>query len=279
MRILIILTVLIYSSLANADEKISDKLSGYVYNLIPGEGTTEVSIDIRENYKPDYNILLVRELTSDEKGNLFSQMSLFNTEKLNDERIGANLGIGKRLLSNNNTLMTGYNFFFDADEDGNLRSSLGAEVKSAVLGFSTNYYKGLKDANGEFVLDGYDLELNSQVPYLHWAKAFVGSYEWQGEQRDDIKGSKLGTDFQLSPTFSLEAVYDDKDKKGLEDEYYFNIIFTFPPKDGPSLTKDGIASTAWKENKDMTGELLSKVDRQNKIVVEFDVTTSISRLD
>ena len=43
--------------------------------------------------------------------------------------------------------------------------------------------------------------------------------------------------------------------------------------------KDGIASTAWKEDKDMTSELLTKVKRQNKIVVEFNVTTTISRLD
>ena len=68
--------------------------------------------------------------------------------------------------------MTGYNIFFDADEDGNVRSSLGGEIKNAVLGFSANYYAGLQDAHGEFVLDGYDLELNSQVPYLYWAKAW-----------------------------------------------------------------------------------------------------------
>ena len=62
MRILTIYILLLLTSFANADETLSDKLSGYVYNLIPGEGTTEVSIDIRENYKPDYSILLVREL-------------------------------------------------------------------------------------------------------------------------------------------------------------------------------------------------------------------------
>ena len=47
MRILTIYILLLLTSFANADETLSDKLSGYVYNLIPGEGTTEVSIDIR----------------------------------------------------------------------------------------------------------------------------------------------------------------------------------------------------------------------------------------
>ena len=279
MRIFYGIILIIYTSFANAEDSFSDKLSEYIFNIIPGEGTTEVSVDIRENYKPGYSILLVRELTRDDSGNLFTQISLFNTEKLNDERIVANFGVGKRLLSDNNTLMTGYNAFLDVDEDGNLRSSIGGEVRNAVLGFNANLYEGLQDANGEIVLDGYDLEVNSQVPYLHWAKAFVSSYKWDGANREDIEGMKLGTDMQLSPTISLEAAYDDKDKAGLDDEYYVNFMFNFPPREGPSMKNDGIASLAWKENKDMTGDLLSKVDRQNKIVVEFNVTTTFSRLD
>ena len=279
MRILTTLIILLFTSFANADETLSDKLSGYVYNLIPGEGTTEVSIDIRENYKPDYSILLVRELARDENSNIFSQMSLFNTEKLNDERIVANLGIGKRILSDNNNLMTGYNIFFDADEDGNIRSSLGGEIRNAVLGFRTNYYKAIQDADAEIVLDGYDFDFSSQIPYLYWADAFVSSYKWDGVNRDDIKGNKIGTDLQISPSVAVEAAYDDKDKKGMEDEYYFNLTFIYPPREGPSMFVDGISSSPWKENKNMESELLSKVKRQNKIVVEFNVTTTISRLN
>ena len=274
-----LLILALTTAFANADDKISDKISGYIFNIIPGEGTTEVSLDLRENYKPDYSILLVRELTNNENGNLFSQFSIFNTEKLNDERVVANLGIGKRFLSDDKTLMTGINAFFDGDEDGNLRSSIGGEVRNAVLGFRTNYYQSIQDADAEIVLDGYDLELNSQVPYLHWAKAFISTYEWDGVNREDIKGSKLGTDMQLSPSISLEAAYDDKDKSGMSDEYYVNFMFNFPPRKGPNMTLDGLASTPWKEEKDMTGELVSKVKRQNKIVVEFNVTTTISRLD
>ena len=42
---------------------------------------------------------------------------------------------------------------------------------------------------------------------------------------------------------------------------------------------DGISDVAWKENKDMSGELLSKVNRQNKIMIEFKGTSTISRTD
>jgi len=42
---------------------------------------------------------------------------------------------------------------------------------------------------------------------------------------------------------------------------------------------DGISQVAFKENKDMSGELLSKVKRSNKIMVEFKGTATISRTD
>jgi len=42
---------------------------------------------------------------------------------------------------------------------------------------------------------------------------------------------------------------------------------------------DGISKTAWKENKDMSGELLSKVKRNNKIMIEFKGSATVSRGD
>ena len=42
---------------------------------------------------------------------------------------------------------------------------------------------------------------------------------------------------------------------------------------------NGLSDTAWKENKDMSDELLSKVNRQNKIMIEFKGTSNISRRD
>ena len=47
-----------------------------------------------------------------------------------------------------------------------MENKISLVEKRMVLGFSANYYAGLQDAHGEFVLDGYDLELNSQS-YLY----------------------------------------------------------------------------------------------------------------
>ena len=278
-KILITLISFFLITSSNADD-LSNKISNIIADLIPGEGNTEVSIDLRENYKPDYSILGVREIDKTDSGNFFTQFSLFNTEKNNSERIVGNLGFGQRMLSEDKTMMTGYNVFWDYDNYGNSRASLGLEARNAVLDFSGNYYLNTGDGKDEEKpLEGYDLNLASQVPYMHWADVFVNAYEWFGRDRAGIRGTKLGSELLLNPNLNLELAFDDKDKKGLEDEWYARVMFVYPPRSGPSLQDGFISPTAWNEEKDMSGELLSKVKRNNKIVVEFKGTSTISRTD
>ena len=64
----VIISLFFLASASNADV-----ISEYISNLIPGDGDTEVSIDLRENYSPDFSILMVRELSSDTNENTFTQ--------------------------------------------------------------------------------------------------------------------------------------------------------------------------------------------------------------
>ena len=267
------------------DQIKSDKLNQYVSNLeksipdlIPGKGLTEVSIQLRENHKPDYSILAVRELNRTENGNTFLQFSLFNTERQQKEIGIFNFGLGKRFLSNDKNLMTGFNSFLDYDTHGNTRGSIGGEVKNSVLGFNTNYYLAIHDGrDDEKVLDGYDIELTSQVPHLHWANVFVNHYKWYGVERNDIEGKKYGSELSLLPSLNLEVVYDDKPKD--LDEYYVKFNFVYPPRQNKPTVLDGISGIKWQEEKDMTDQLLTKVKRENVIVVEMSGAATISRLD
>ena len=269
---------LFLTSMVYAD--VSKNVSEYVSNLIPGNGHTEVSVDLRENNKPDYSILGVREILEIDSGNIFTQFSLFNTEQNNSERIIGNLGIGSRKLLNNDTLMIGMNAFIDQDfNESHKRGSFGFEVRNSVLDFNGNMYRSLQDTTKEIILDGWDYRLAGQVPYVHWSKIFINSYEWDGVLREDIKGMKIGSEMVLTPISILELAYDDKDKKGLEDEWYAKIQFIYPPKNNGPTALDGISDLAWKESKDMSGELLSKVQRNNKIMIEFKGSSTISRTD
>ena len=273
-----IILYLFLTSMVYAD--VSKNVSEYVSNLIPGNGHTEVSIDLRENNKPDYSILGVREILELDSGNIFTQFSLFNTEQNNSERIIGNLGIGSRKLLNSDTLMIGMNAFIDQDfNESHKRGSFGFEVRNSVLDFNGNMYRSLQDTTKEIILDGWDYRLAGQVPYVHWSKLFINGYEWDGVLREDIKGMKIGSEMVLTPISILELAYDDKDKKGLEDEWYAKIQFIYPPKNNGPTALDGISDIAWKENKDMSGELLSKVQRNNKIMIEFKGSSTISRTD
>ena len=256
----------------------ANSISDYFSNLIPGDGDTELSIDLRENHSADYSLLLVRELDGETNKNTFTQLSLFNTEKDSKDRNVLNFGVGKRFLSDDKFSLTGLNAFLDYDDEGNLRSSIGLEIRNAVLDFSFNNYFGLDDADGEKVLDGYDLRLASQIPHVHWADIFINSYSWDGVKRDDVEGLMYGTEMLLSPNINLEIAFDDKDKAGLDDEYYAKIMFVHPPRNSASIS-DGISSDMWRAQKDMSDEMLTKVKRNNKIMVEFSGSASIVRAD
>ena len=281
-KIILITSILLLAFNSQAEDipnKIANTASDFISNLIPGEGTTEVSIDLRENYKPDFSILGVREIEKNSNNNTFMQFSLSNTEKLNKERYVGNLGMGKRFLSDDSHTLTGLNIFLDYDHYGNTRGSIGGEIKSAVMGLTSNYYKKIDNGSvDEEVLDGYDIELTSQIPYLHWADIFYNNYKWNGAEREDLEGSKIGTEMLLTPNLAFEAAYDDKDKKGLEDEYYANIIFVHPPREG-ATAQDGVSNQIWKKEKDMSDEMIAKVKRNNKIMIEFSGSTVISRAD
>jgi hypothetical protein len=283
-KILTLIIIFFISTSANADlvgqslSKASEKISEYTVGLIPGEGHTEASIDIREGYKPDYSILAVRELLKLDSGNIFTQFSLFNTEHLNKEKIIGNFGLGSRKLFSDNTMLAGFNAFVDNDfNNENRRASIGFELRNSVLDFNSNIYKGLDDTQDEHVLDGWDYRLASQVPYLHWSKIFINHYEWDGVLRNDIKGTKIGSEMNLTNSLNFEIAYDDKNKKGLDDDWYAKIRFVHPPRNNGPTVMDGISQNAWKENKDMSGELLSKVERNNKIMIEFKGSATISR--
>ena len=285
-KILLSIIATLFFTTANADvigqslSKASEKISEYTIGLIPGEGHTEASIDLREDSKPDYSILAVRELLKLDSGNIFTQFSLFNTEQANEEKIIGNFGLGSRKLFDDNTMLAGFNAFVDNDfSETNRRASIGFELRNSVLDFNSNIYEGLQDSDDERVLDGWEYRLASQVPYLHWSKIFINHYEWDGVLRDDIKGTKMGSEIILTKSLNLEVAYDDKDKKGLEDEWYAKIQLVHPPRNNGPTAMDGISDLAWKENKDMSGELLSKVQRNNKIMIEFKGSSTISRTD
>ena len=118
-KILLSIIATLFFTAANADvigqslSKASEKISEYTIGLIPGEGVTEVSVEIREEDNPDFEILGVRDILSKENSNLFTQFSIHNNEVNGDNRYIGNLGLGYRFLNSDKSMMFGVNSFYD----------------------------------------------------------------------------------------------------------------------------------------------------------------------
>lgn len=276
-----ILISLIFSYLlalnANA-ESLSEKIS----NLIPGEGLTEASIQINEDDNPDIEILAVRDLSSDEYSNTFTQFSLHTQETNGHDRFIGNLGFGYRMLSDDKSNLFGANVFFDNDfEAEHQRGSIGLEVKGAYLDLTVNSYYALTDSKNykgtaEEVLSGQTINLASQIPYAPWANLNLQSYSWENvKASSDTEGYTVSIESYLTPSLALEVKNDYNDNAAVDDEFTYKLTYNYPPRgDGKSM-QDGLSKLAF-EKQNMEAKLKDKVKRDNNIVIEIQGSVIIT---
>jgi len=197
-----------------------------------------------------------------------------NEQKIRGKgRLSTNAGVGYRKLSDSKTSMTGMNVFLDYDEKGNTRTSLGLELRASAFEAIVNYYRALSDGKtvGDFTertLDGMEISIVGEVPYLPWASIVVNKYEWEKNRNSkDSKGEKYSLELALTPSFIVEAGFDDNNISG--NSNFMKAYFVFPPRERVAASTNLIGETAFSAG-DMSGELLSKVRRTNKQVIESE---------
>lgn len=258
--------------------KVSEKISEKVLSVIPGEGVTEFDIELsdQDNNDPRFNLLLLRNLNKQQDSNLFTQFGL-HTQDVGtaDLRYIANLGLGYRFLSDDQSFMFGGNIFYDRDlGEEHERGSIGLEAKAGILEFNLNKYEDISlqqivDGNKEQVLGGVDYKVSSQVPYLPWAKFNFTGYEHEKDLAAvDTKGNIYALEMALTPSLTFEAGYDDSRNTGGDDTSSAKLTFSYPPKTNQATLADGFSSNEAFYKKDMTSTLTEKVRRNNNIVVE-----------
>mgnify|MGYP001210028173 CR=1 FL=1 len=270
-KLSILLIFLIFISNKTFAENVSELFS----NLIPGEGITEASIQINEDDNPDLEILAVRDISSEEFSNLFSQISLHTQEINSSDRLITNLGIGYRKLTDDKSSMFGINSFIDYDLEGHTRGSLGIELKGATLDLTANSYHKITnmevvDGTEEQVLSGYEINLSSQVPYMPWATINWQNYSWEKEKAtSDTEGNRLSLETMLSQTVQFDITGDFSDNSGVDDEYSYRLSFVYPPKENKKTLKDGMISDLAFEKENVEQKLKDKVRRSNNLTVEI----------
>jgi len=286
-KILIITIIAIFLGVnAHADikgvslNKISEKVSSTVSNLIPGEGLTEVDVKLRDdnngNGNYEFKILGVRDILPSDNSNLFTQFSLHTQEINSDKRIIGNLGLGYRFLNSDQSMMFGANTFYDQDlEENHKRVGLGFEAKAAMLDFNYNLYQKATNqlvisGTNEQVLSGQEYNITSQIPYMPWSTFNFQGYRMENEKTtQDVKGNIYSLEMALNPSLQFDIEKDVSSVDGQEDEWNYRLTFTHPPRNNKASLLDGVVSQEAFVKKDMKDSLKGKVRRNNNLAVEI----------
>ena len=260
--------------------KISEKVSSTVSNLIPGEGLTEVDVRLRDdnsgNGNYEFKILGVRDILPSDNSNLFTQFSLHTQEINSDKRIIGNLGLGYRFLNSDQSIMFGANTFYDQDlEENHKRVGLGFEAKAAMLDFNYNLYQKATNqlvisGTNEQVLSGQEYNITSQIPYMPWSTFNFQGYRMENEKAtQDVKGNIYSLEMALNPSLQFDILKDVSSVDGQEDEWEYMLTFTHPPRENKSTLADGLTSDEAFVKTDMQASLKDKVRRNNNLAVEI----------
>jgi len=281
-KFFIILGLLFAASATNADvlDNASQKISKIVADLIPGEGVTEVNIGIEKDSEPDFNILAVRDIEKTENTNFFTQISFHNSDISGNERYIGNVGLGYRFLTDDESMMIGFNSFYDHDlTEGHKRASLGFEAKASTLEFNLNQYHALtgmqKTINEnsasyteEQALGGLDYRFASQLPHMPWAEVSWTGYQIESDKAaENIQGDIYSLGLALTPSLQLDFSKDSSDA-GTEDVDGANLSFIYPPRENKPTLLDGFSDEVWFEES-MQNKLSEKVERNNNLTVEI----------
>ena len=267
---LILILTLFVSSVSVADtSKIKDNFFSSIESFLDGNfDDTDFSIKSTEGLKPQIGILTFKPLNDTDEGLTFFQGSFFTHD--GGDRNTLNLGLGKRILSNDESVMFGLNAFYDHEIDyDHQRASIGGEIKSSILELSTNHYFAIsnevtgKNNIKEEVADGYDLEFGAHVPYIPTAKMYAKIFEYDIPGGSDYEGVEYSSNIGIPNSgMNFEVGFKDYGNNGYEDQWFFNLTFSLN-KMNPN--KNFVSDQAF-ERVSMKDKKYDKVRRENIIV-------------
>ena len=243
---------------------------------------TELTIEGRTAADPNFTLLTINPISENlDKGDLtFFQGSFIRQNNRNT----INLGIGYRQLTDDEKWIFGVNAFHDYESTyEHSRMSIGAELRSSAFEVNANKYfatsgaKTGKNGNTERALDGYEIEVGGQIPYIPSTKLFVKNWKWDGYQTADTKGNtySLQINAPIAPNLTLEAGTKDFDTG--TDVDFVNLTYKIGLGGGKSqrdeMLQSLIAEQAFNTTS-MKDKMLDKVRRKNQIVIQTTFTAS-----
>ena len=235
-------------------------LGAAVSEKAAGESLKHISISVFNNgNKTGGEGTAVIKLNEGERNAVFNQISISRV----DGRDTANIGLGYRTLSDNETWLYGANLFLDNEfSSGHKRWGLGAETLSNGVGLRANYYRALTNTRiyegiSETALDGFDYTISFKSDFAYNPEIYARGYNWSDGEGFKERGTEAGVNLTLSERLTLNVATDDSNRtnsvtKGI-------LTYSFPFNEQPELV-----STKMNKNS-MRSFLYSPVKRENRI--------------
>lgn len=235
---------------------------------ITGQDTEDTSMRLM-------NLTVLGEMAGN--GINFAQSSIL----YKPDRSTLNVGIGRRILTADEKAIYGLNAFLDyAPKYGHQRASLGLEIRSAAFELNANQYVRISEwekgenSNNERVMDGQEIELGMQIPYVPAMKAYVKSWKWSGTSTIKGKTYSLELDEMVGPGIRLVAGVKDYDGV-TKDENFISVSYNINLGNaGMVASPASIVSARMFETASMRSKLLEEVRRSNEIVYETEFSTT-----
>jgi adhesin/invasin len=266
--IFILSTLLITTSSIADVTKIKDNFFSSIESFLDGNfEDTEFTLKSAEGLKPQIGILTFKPLIDTDDSLTFMQGSFFTHD---GDRETLNLGFGRRMFSNDDSVMFGLNAFYDYELDyDHQRTSLGTEIRSSILELNTNHYFAIsnevtgKNNIKEEVADGYDIEIGAHVPYMPTARFYTKYFEYDIPGGSDYEGLEYSSKIGIPNTgLNFEVGYKDYGNNGYEDQWFVNLTFNLSKINADT----GFVSDQAFERVSMKDKKYEKVRRENIIV-------------
>ena len=237
---------------------------------------TNININAQDEQDVSGSIVNVMRLGED-TSNLteFIQSSILYKK----DRTTINIGGGQRYLSSDEKFIYGGNVFIDyAPKYGHKRASMGFEIKNSAFELTANKYFRISDwekgANNskERVMNGHEIEIGGQVPFIPAAKLFVKNWKWDGNA--DVKGYTYSLQVnRIINNFTIEAGVKDFDGSQDSENFAF-LTYRIPLSgDAQNINEKPFFSDNMFESTSVKIRLLEEVRRSNEIVYESDFST------
>jgi adhesin/invasin len=225
-----------------------------------GERLKHISVSVFNNgNKTGGEATAVIKLNERESNAVFNQISISRV----DGRDTANIGLGYRILSDNETWLYGANLFLDNEfSSGHKRWGLGVETLSNGVGVRANYYRALTDTRiyegiSETALDGFDYTISFKSDFAYNPEIYARGYNWSDGEGFKERGTEAGVNLTLSERLTLNVATDDSNRTNSVTKGILTYSFPFNEQLEPESTKVNKSS--------MRPFLYSPVKREKRI--------------